>query len=257
VTLARAAAALACALAVCPAAAQDTRSDSDPTRPILFSVRPEFYNAGGGVSRSLFIVRYDAAMTRRRRWLGGKRGLLLRFEMPLASAGAPSRGVENGLGDAYGQVLLVPYLSGRSAFVVGSGLSMPTATGDSLGSGKWTIAPAAAPVWFIRGRGMAYVKVQNLSSFAGDAARPTFNFLLITPTLIATVGRRAWILVDTETKTDWRSGGRTGVKSGVQIGRILADGLGLWLKPEVWWGRNRGGEWNIKTGIVWYRSSRP
>lgn len=250
-------AALGCALAVCPAAAQEVRTDSDPTRPILFSVRPEFYNADGGAWRSLFILRYDAATMRNRRWLGGRRGMLLRFEVPLVSASAPSFGVSNGLGDAYGQVLLVPHLSGHSAFVIGSGLSAPTATSDPLGTGKWTFAPAAAPVWFIRGRGMAYVKVQNISSFAGDPARPAFNFLLITPTVITSIGRRSWVLVDSETRTDWRSGGRTGVKSGVQLGWIDGNGLGLWIKPEIWWGPNRGGEWNLKMGIVWYRSSRP
>jgi hypothetical protein len=235
------------------AQAQDTRSDSDPTRPILFNVRPELYDAGNGAWRSLFIIRYDTAMMRNRPWLGGRRGMLLRFELPLATASTPSSGLVNGLGDAYGQVLLVPYMSGRGAFVAGSGVSVPTAGDDRLGSGKVTIAPAVAPVWFLRGRGMAYVKLQNFSSVAGDAARPDFSFLLITPTVITRVGRRCWVLADTETKTDWKDGGRTGVKSGIQYGWILPDGLGLWIKPEVWWGPNRGGRWNLKTGIVWYR----
>ena len=245
-------AAVVCALAAGQAAAQEARSDSDPTRPILFSVRPEFYNAEGGAWRSLFIARYDAATMRNRRWFGGQRGMLLRFEMPLVAASAGGA-VSNGLGDAYAQVLLVPYISGRGAVVAGTGLSMPTATSALLGTGKWTLAPAIAPVRFIRGRGMAYVKVQNFSSFAGDAARPAFNFLLITPTLITTVGRRSWVLIDSETNTDWNNGGRTGVKSGFQYGWILPDGLGLWIKPEVWWGPNRGGEWALKTGLVWYR----
>ena len=25
------------------------------------------------------------------------------------------------------------------------------------------------------------------------------------------------------------------------------------VAPEFWWGANRDGQWNLKTGIVWYR----
>jgi len=77
--------------------------------------------------------------------------------------------------------------------------------------------------------------------------------MLITPTFIRSFGRSSWILVDSETKTDWRRDARTGVKSGVQWGSIVGRGVGLWVKPEVWWGGNRDGQWNLKTGIVWYR----
>lgn len=249
-------AALVCALTATCALAQseESRSDSDPTRPILFSIRPELYRVADSRWLMSVIARYDMAAMRDRRWLGGRRGMLLRFELPVFSAaGGGAAGTRTGLGDAYGQMLLVPWSNGRLAFVAGTGLSMPTATSDPLGSGKWTLAPAVAPVWFIRGRGMTFVKVQNFSSVAGDDARPDFNFLLITPTLITKVGRRSWMLLDSETKTDWRRGGRTGVKSGIQAGWVLPNGIGIWIKPEVWWGPNRGGQWNIKTGIVWYR----
>ena len=100
---------------------------------------------------------------------------------------------------------------------------------------------------------MAFVKVQDSVSIAGDAARPDIHFLLVTPTLIHAVGRSAWVLVDSETKTDWRQDRRTGVKSGFQFGRVLPNGIALWVKPEAWWGHDRGGQWNVKTGIVWYR----
>jgi hypothetical protein len=221
--------------------------------PILFSVRPEFAKPADGVWRMQLIGRFDMATLRKRRWFSGKRGMLLRFEVPLSSADTPNISTQAGLGDAYGQMLTVPWASGRFAFVAGSGLSFPTATDTALGTGKLTVAPAIAPVWIMRGAGMTYVKVQNFTSVAGDDARPDLNFLLITPTFIHTVGRRSWVLLDTETRTDWLQDRRTGVKSGIQFGSILPDGIGLWVKPEVWWGPNRDGQWNLKTGIVWYR----
>lgn len=248
-------AAISCALTASSAAGQEpveTRTDSDPTRPVLYSLRPEFYKPAEGVWRMQFVARYDAAVVRKRRWFSGHRGMLLRFELPIASVGTPDV-TKSGLGDAYGQLLLVPYLSGRFAFVAGSGLIMPTASDTLLGSGKWTLAPAVLPVWFIRGVGLAFVKFQNFTSIAGDADRPDSNFLLITPTFIQRVGRTSWYLVDTETKTDWQRDGRTGVKSGFQYGWILPNRIGIWIKPEVWWGPNRDGQWNIKTGLVWYR----
>jgi hypothetical protein len=221
--------------------AQDAaRTDSDPTRPVLFSVRPEYFGVGDGIWRSQIIARYDQAALRKRRWLSGQRGLLLRFEIPIAFAGASGVASRAGLGDAYAQMLLIPRLSGRFALVAGSGLIVPTATSPALGTGKWALAPAVVPVWFLRGAGMFYVKFQD------------YHFLLITPTLIHRLGSASWVLLDTESRTDW-SRDRTGVKSGVQFGRILPNGIGVWLKPEVWWGGDRGGDWNFKTGIVWYR----
>jgi hypothetical protein len=29
--------------------------------------------------------------------------------------------------------------------------------------------------------------------------------------------------------------------------------MALWVKPEVWWGAHRDGDWNLKFGIVWYQ----
>jgi hypothetical protein len=137
-------------------------------------------------------------------------------------------------------------------YVFGSGLSIPTATHALLGSGKWIAAPAGLPMWLFR-RGFLYVKVQNFTSFAGDPQRPDVNFLLVTPTVLQAFGRATWVLVDTEAKTDWRRNRRTGVKSGVQLGHVVTRGTGVWVKPEVWWGANRDGRWNLKAGIIWYR----
>ena len=65
--------------------------------------------------------------------------------------------------------------------------------------------------------------------------------------------RQWWVMLDTETKTNWEDDGRTGVKSGVQVGRAFRGRFGLWVKPEVWWGPNQSGQWNLKVGLVWHR----
>lgn len=223
-----------------PPPSGEVETDSDPTRPVFVSVRPEFYNFERQ-HRQLVIARYDTAL---------RRAVILRFEVPAARVDGGQH-VTAGLGDAYGQFLLVPYTSGRFALALGSGFILPTATDARLGGGKWVLAPVTAPVWRFS-RGLVYVKLQNFTSVGGDDTRAPVNTLLVTPTLIRAVGRAWWVLADTETKTNWRQDGQTGMKSGVQLGHRIA-GVGLWVKPEVWWGAHRDGSWNIKVGLVWYQ----
>lgn len=224
-----------------PLVSGEVETDSDPTRPVFVSVRPEFYNFDGQ-HRQILIGRYDTAF---------RGSVILRFEIPAVRTDGGEQATA-GLGDAYGQFLLVPYASGRFAVVVGSGFVLPTATDARLGGAKWILAPVAAPLWRFS-RGLGYVKLQNFLSVGGDDGRAPVNYLLLTPTLIRAIGSGWWVLVDTETKTNWREDRQTGVKSGLQVGRRIATGVGLWVKPEVWWGAHREGTWNIKVGVVWYQ----
>ncbi|HZA36936.1 MAG TPA: hypothetical protein VE505_18515, partial [Vicinamibacterales bacterium] len=186
----RTAVALILLLVTCglPAAGQTARApdeietDSDPTRPVFLSLRPEFYNADRQ-HRQLLIARYDTAFWRR---------LIMRLEVPVVRTDDGQRAT-SGLGDAYGQFLLVPYASGRFAVVVGNGFILPTAVDSRLGGGNWVLAPVTAPLWRYS-RGLAYVKVQNFTSVGGDDGRPPVNYLLVTPTFIRAVGRSWWVL---------------------------------------------------------------
>jgi hypothetical protein len=235
------------------AADEELTEETNPTRPVLFSIRPELYNPSSTVTQASLIFRYDQAMLRARRWLPGKRAVILRFEVPIAETHVVGTTRQAGLGDIYGQILLVPHLTTTGAFVVGTGLIVPSASNDWLGAGKWVLAPAAGPAWFFGGRGMLFIKFQNFVSVAGNSYRPDVNFLLITPIFVHTVVRRWWVLADSETKTNWLKNARTGVKSGVQVGRHVSGGFGAWVKPEWWWGPNQDGQWNLKFGVVWYR----
>ena len=71
----------------------------------------------------------------------------LRTDVPITTTHVGSE-TKTGLGDIYGQVLLIPYVNRRFAFVTGTGLVLPTATYRTLGLGKWQLAPLAVPVWF-------------------------------------------------------------------------------------------------------------
>ena len=227
------------------------RNDNNPTRAVFFSVRPEFYAPTGELKQAALVLRYDRAALVKRRWLPGRRGVVFRIELPVS--GAQVSGATNvGLGDAYAQMLLIPYISRRFAFFAGSGLIVPTATSTTLGLGKLVVAPAAGPIWFFA-RGLVFVKVQYLDSIAGDSSRPDVRRLLVTPVVIHTIGTRWWILADSETNTNHLRDDRTDLKSGVQFGRVVTRTFGAWVKPEWSWGPNTTGGWNLKFGIVWYR----
>jgi hypothetical protein len=232
--------------------APQNQSDEDPTRAVFFSVREEYRNLKNGAWNNRLIIRKDEAIFKTGRGLK-PRGLLLRADFPITSTrlGSDTR---FGLGDLYGQALLVPYINRRFAFAGGTGLSIPTATDKTTGTGKWQIAPLAVPVWFLpRAKGFFLVKVQNFKSFAGPSSRADLNFLLVTPTLFYRPARRWWILADAESSTDWIRDKNTNYRVGFQVGRVLTPKFALAVKPEVPFGGRRAGDWTLKFIGTWYR----
>ena len=100
-------------------------------------------------------------------------------------------------------------------------------------------------------------KFQDFVSIGGDSSRPDLRFLFDHSRTFVHKPNRWWVLVDSEMKANWRQNGRTGMKSGVQLGRSLSAGFGVWAKPEVWWGPNQDGGGNLKFGLVWVPLRRP
>ena len=84
----------------------------------------------------------------------------------------------SGLGDFNPTLFLAPSRPGRLIWGLGPTFQLPTATQQALGSGKWSIGPAAVALaqphpWTVG------VLVQNLWSFAGEDARPDVNQFLL------------------------------------------------------------------------------
>src|SRR6185369_12351949 len=125
--------------------------------------------------------------------------------------------------------------------VGGSGVSIPTATGRRLGTGKLTLAPAVVPVWTIPKRGLFFVKVQDYFSIAGADDRLDLHFMQITPLLVWRLKNKPyWIQLDGGSQTNWKNDGHTGYKAGFLLGRIRKN-RGVWIKVEVGVGQYRVG----------------
>ncbi len=222
--------------------------DSDPTRPVVWSLREEYYNLPGQAWNNAFLLRLDRAVLKARPRPLGKSGILTRFDIPFVVAHRAD-GTSAGLGDIYGQALLLPHLKGKFVIAAGSGVFLPTATNKRLGTGKLTIAPAVAPVWFIPKRGFFFVKVQDYFSVAGDNDRPDLHYMTITPLLVWRLeGKPYWIQLDAETQTNWKADAHTGYKTGFLFGRMLKR-RGAWIKVEVGMGPHRVQSLAIKTSM--------
>jgi hypothetical protein len=225
-------------------------ADSDPVKVVLFNLRNEFMDLNGGNWINATILRSDRAVLRNN-GVVGKLGVLSRFDLPINVAEVSSS-THAGLGDLYAQAFLFPFLTQHFALFAGTGMLFPTATDDALGAGKWTVAPLAGPLLFFdQRRGLAYLKIQDYISFAGDSGRRDVNYLLITPTLIWRFIPGWWTLLQEESRIDFVDGTRAWYKAGVQMGHMFTKKFGFWFQPEILWGASRPGDYNLKCSLVW------
>ena len=219
---------------------EESIGDLDPTRPVFFNVREEFYNLEGDAWRNALILRTDVVK------LGGLRNFLLRFDVPLMAVDL-GMGTDYGLGDLYGQLLLVPYR--RDNFF---SLSGPASQPPPLRKTPWEVENGRYLRWPFPFGGSRtreaffFVKVQDYISFAGKEDRADIHYMTVTPFLAMKIGERWWVGADTEAKFNWEQDNLRSYKSGVIILRRWTKGFGTWIKPEIPWGPNREGDFTIK-----------
>jgi len=223
--------------------------DTNPTKPVFLSIRQEYYDLGSDRWTDLLLIRNDKVILKNTQTLRPK-GIILRVDLPFNSSHVPGESA-TGLGDIYVQSLFFPHLRRRFTIAAGTGVFFPTATDPILGKGKWQAAPLVVPMWiFPEAKGFFLTKFQDFISFAGNGNRPEIHYHLITPTLLYRYTRKSWILLDTEAKINWQLDNRVSYRSGVQFGRMFNSRIGLWVKPEIPWGKNREGDWFLKFAVV-------
>jgi hypothetical protein len=222
--------------------------DTDPTKPVAFSLREEFYRRNVNTFINQFILRADKLVLEGLGVPGPARGILTRIDVPVVTFSSPSAG-ETGLGDIYLQALVAPRIEGNFFVAGGTGLVLPTETSLLLGFGKWIASPAIVPIWFLPKRGMAYIKIQDWFSFAGQANRQDVHYLTVTPLILLRFSTRWWVLLDTESNTDWLKEGHTWCKSGALVGYMISNRLGVGLKAEIPYGQYRLFDWIIKASL--------
>jgi hypothetical protein len=222
--------------------------DTDPTKPVLFSLREEFTSLGENGFVNTVILRADRLVLEGLGVPGPVRGVLTRLDLPIVTFSNSSTS-ETGLGDIYVQALVAPRIQGNFAMAAGTGLQMPSATSNLLGQGKWIASPTIVPIWFIPREGYAYIKVQDWFSFAGQSNRPGVHYLTVTGLIIRRISKKWWVLFEAESNTDWKNSGSTWYKAGGLVGLMLTNRVGVWVKGDIPFGNDRIGDWSIKASL--------
>jgi len=226
----------------------DIGQDTDPTKPVAFSLRDEFTRLRDDASLNFFIFRVDQLVLEGLAPPGPARGVLTRIDLPVVTFSNPSTR-ETGLGDIYVQALVAPRIAGTFVMAAGTGLQMPTASSASLGTGKWIVSPAIVPIWLFPKEGYAYIKIQDWFSIAGQSNRSKVHYLIVTGLVLRRIAKQWWTLLDAESNTDWLDDGKTWYKAGAQIGWMPSNRVGIWLKGEIPFGQYRPCEWIIKGSV--------
>lgn len=114
-----------------------------------------------------------------------------RFIIPLVDAPGGTPGLPDipssepgkraqGLGDINYSLFVSPVEESAWEWGAGASITVPTATSDSLGSGKWSVGPTIAVLHWQEWGGIGTL-VRQLWSFAGEDDRPEVSQLLIQP----------------------------------------------------------------------------
>ena len=105
----------------------------------------------------------------------------------------------------------------------------------------------------ISGRGLFFVRLHDHVSFAGDDDRADVHFLEIVPTLIWNYRPGWWTLLSSQVIVDWENDGATRQSTGIEIGHVVRRRWGVAMKPELFWGANRAGDWKVTLSVTRYR----
>jgi len=110
--------------------------------------------------------------------LNAKWNLISRTILPVISQPhIPGPGNTGGIGDLTETLFFSPAKPGKIIWGLGPVLVLPTASGDALGSGKWSAGPGVV-VLTMRGPWVVGCLAQNTWSVAGDGDRAAVNAFL-------------------------------------------------------------------------------
>jgi hypothetical protein len=138
--------------------------------------------------------------------------------------GAPSVERKTGLGDINYSLFFSPTES-KPIWGIGPSLSMPTATEDQLGSGKWS--GGATGVLLLQPKWGTYgALVRQIWSFAGDSDRADVNQFLIEPFGMYNLANGWYLMTDMIITANWdASSGQTWtVPIGGGFGKLFTIG---------------------------------
>jgi len=144
---------------------------------------------------------------------------------PEIPEGAPGDDRKTGLGDINYSLFFSPADSKGPIWGIGPSLSLPTATDDQLGSGKWSAGPTGVALWQPKW-GTFGSLVRQIWSFAGDSDRADVNQFMIEPFCMYNLPNGWYLMTDMIITANWdaRSSETWTVPIGGGFGKLFAIG---------------------------------
>ncbi len=144
---------------------------------------------------------------------------------PEIPQGSPDNDRNTGIGDINYSLYISPAKPARMIWGLGPSITMPTASNDSLGSGKWS-AGGAGVVLFQPKWGTYGGLVRQLWDFAGDSDRSGVNQTLIEPFINYNLKDGWYLISDSIITANWyaSSSNRWTVPLGGGAGKLFSIG---------------------------------
>ena len=139
--------------------------------------------------------------------------------------GRPANDRENGLGDINYSLFFSPNKTKPFIWGVGPSITLPTASKDQLGSGKWS-AGATGVVLVQPDWGTYGMLVRQLWSFAGDGDRASVNQMLIEPFVNYNLDNGWYLITDLISTVNWnaRDNNKWTIPLGGGVGKLFKIG---------------------------------
>lgn len=178
---------------------------------------------------------------------------LLRFTLPIATSPDVPDGYVTGLGDLTLMDIFILPKEGEVTMGVGPLVVLPTATDESLGSGKWQVGGASVLVapqsWGLLGALATYQ-----TSFAGQSDREDANLLTFQPIVNVNIND-GWYVRSSATWNFNLETGKSYLPLGLGIGKVFALDKGVtmnaFVEPQytVWHDGPGAPRWQMFAGV--------
>lgn len=139
---------------------------------------------------------------------------------------ALANGAELGLGDINYQMYFVPESKpGELIWGVGPTFTLPTATADKLGNGKWSVGANAVGL-MVKGKWVYGALVSQQWSVAGNSSRPDVSFMTVQPFVNRNFSKGWYATTSPIITSNWKapSEDQWTVPVGGGMGRVFAIG---------------------------------
>lgn len=151
--------------------------------------------------------------------------LISRTIIPIVSQPIGVGESESGLGDISLSLFLTPAKPGKVIYGGGLAFGIPTATGDFLGSGKWSVGPSVIVLYQPTGWTVGTL-LQNTWSYAGDEIRSDVNFFYSQVFVVKNLPNKWYVNSAPIITANWEagSGNQWTVPLGAGVGRLFLVG---------------------------------